>query len=147
MGRKRFTKSKLLSENLRFKITEEANNHLFFEIGSEITTDIAEAVAIIIRTNNIEKEIWSQKININLETVEPKRALYWLSGGDTEWISGKNYSLNWMQCDLDYQEEFGFMVISILKKSQTLDDIRSGFMKYLNLPVLYEFALKRGFVK
>jgi hypothetical protein len=57
MGRKRFTKSKLLSENLRFKITEEANNHLFFEIGSEITTDIAEAVAIMMRTNNIEKEI------------------------------------------------------------------------------------------
>jgi len=148
MGRKRFTKSKLLSENLVFKVTEEVNNQLFFEIGSEITTDIAEAVAIMMRSkNNIEDKIWSQKFDINFESIEPKRALYWLSGGDVEWIGGKNYSVNWRQCDLDFQEEFGFMVISILQKSKTLDDIRKGFIKYLNLPVLYEFALSRGFIK
>jgi hypothetical protein len=29
-----------------------------------------------------------------------------------------------------------------LKKSKTMNDVRNGFLKYLNLPILYEFALE-----
>ena len=48
-----------------------------------------------------------------------------------------------MDCSLEYQEEFGLKVISILKKSKTMRDIKNGFLKYLNLPILYEFALEK----
>lgn len=127
------------------RINLEINGQSFFEIGNELTTDIAEAVAIMMR-KKIDDSIWSKDFSIDYETIEPRRALYWLTGGDSEWISLHNYKQPWSKCDLDFQEEFGFIIISILKKSKTLGDIRDGFIRYLNLPVLYEFALSRNFV-
>jgi hypothetical protein len=41
-----------------------------------------------------------------------------------------------------FQEEFGLSVISIIKSSKKLKDIRDGFIKHLNLTTLYEFALE-----
>jgi len=148
MKKKNFTKfqnEKISSETNFVKINQESNGQLFFEIGNEFTTDPAEAVAIMMR-KNVDDSIWNKQIIIDYETVEPRRALYWLTGGDNEWISLNNYKQHWSKCDLDFQEEFGFMVISILKKSKTLGDIRNGFIRYLNLPVLYEFALSKNFV-
>lgn len=130
--------------NIRMSV--EPNGQLFFEIGNDITTDISEAVAIMMRKDT-DESIWDKKISIDYECIEPRRSLYWLSGGDSEWMTFRNYNIPWCECDLDFQEEFGFMVISILKKSKTLGDIREGFVRYLNLPVLYEFALNKGFVR
>jgi hypothetical protein len=56
-----------------------------------------------------------------------------------------NYKKAWSEISLDFQEEFGLRIISILKKSKTMRDIRDGFLKYLNLPILYEFALEKNF--
>lgn len=134
----------LNDSNIRMSV--EPNGQLFFEIGNDITTDVSEAVAIMMR-KNIDESIWNKTISINYDDIEPRRTLYWLSGGDSEWMTFRNYSTPWCDCDLDFQEEFGFMVISILKKSKTLGDIRDGFIKYLNLPVLYEFALNKGFIR
>ena len=33
------------------------------------------------------------------------------------------------------------------KKSKKLADVRDGFVKYLNLPTLYNFAISRDMVK
>lgn len=144
--KKKQTKVFIESSNESFRMSVEPNGQLFFEIGSDITTDISEAVAIMMR-RNIDESIWNREVSINYEDIEPRRPLYWLSGGDSEWMTFRNYNIPWYECDLDFQEEFGFIIISILKKSKTLGDIRDGFMKYLNLPVLYEFALNRGFIK
>jgi hypothetical protein len=148
MRKKRFTKQ----TNVNFKdsdvvrISEEVGQY-FFEVGSEITTDVAEAVAIMMRNPRTDNSIWSKKIQVNLESVEPQKALYWLSGGDNEWITLQNYNQPWNKCYLEFQEEFGFIVINILKKSKNLGDIRNGFQKYLNLPNLYEFALSKNLIR
>lgn len=148
MKRKRVTKNNIrITESNVVRITEEINGQLFFEIGNEVTTDLAEAVAIMMRFKRVEQSIWDRKINVNFDTIEPQKALYWLSGGDNEWITLQNYNRPWPQCLLDFQEEFGIMVISILKKSKTLGDVRDGFLKYLNLPVLYEFALSKNLLR
>jgi len=121
------------------------NNKHFFEIGESVTTDIAEAVAIMMRLNVISKEAWNTKINKDdLYNTKPENALYWLSGGDEEWMIEDNYTKNWHECYLDFQEEFGLTVIEIIEKAETLDDVRKGFIKYINLNILYEFALRKG---
>ena len=51
--------------------------------------------------------------------------------------------LLWGECYLKFQEEFGILVYSIIKKSKTFKDIREGFIKYLNLATLYNFALEK----
>ena len=92
MRKKRFPKQ----NNINFKdsdvvrISEEFGQY-FFEVGNEITTDIAEAVAIMMRNPRIDNSIWSKKIEINYESIDPQKALYWLSGGDNEWITLQNY--------------------------------------------------------
>ena len=149
MSKKRLTKTnvRILTNSNFVRISEEANGQLFFEVGSEITTDIAEAVAIMMRISNIDESIWQKQLPIDMENIEPRRSLYWLSGGDKEWINRQNYNISWSECDFEYQEEFGFMIVSILKKAKNLGDIRNGFIRYLNLPILYEFALSRNYIK
>ena len=148
MKKKNFTKSQIeqATSNFNFvKINKEINGQLFFEIGNDFTTDIAEAVAIMMR-KQVDESIWKKQFTIDFDTIEPRRALYWLTGGDNEWISLHNYKQPWSSCDLDFQEEFGFMIISILKRSKNLGEIRDGFIRYLNLPTLYEFALTKNFI-
>jgi hypothetical protein len=150
MRKKRFTKNnnvRILTESNFVRISEEVNGELFFEIGNEITTDVAEAVSIMMRNPNLDESIWRKELLLDFSTVKPRRSLYWLSGGDNEWVTLQNYNRPWSECDLEYQEEFGHMIMSILKKSKTLEDIKNGFIRYLNLPVLYEFALSQGYIK
>jgi hypothetical protein len=131
--------------NNNVKISKEVNNELFFEIKNEVTTDIAEAVSMMM---NMEiNDIWDIEVEYNINNIFPERCLYWLSGGNKEWLSLDNYNRPWFDCYLDFQEEFGFMVIEIVKKSKKLGDIKNGFIKYLNLPTLYDFAISKGLVK
>jgi len=125
------------------KIDKEGDQY-YFEIGSDITTDLAEAVAIMMNYKNKESDkFWELQIkDVNYYDIKPEQALYWLSGGDYEWKVMNNYKKIWSEVSLDFQEEFGLRIISILKKSKTMRDIRDGFLKYLNLPILYEFALE-----
>ena len=138
-----------LQNNLKdFKITKMNSQETLFEFGEIITSDLAEAISIMLREPDmVNDKIWKNTITENIEQVEPRRALYWLTGGDLEWITLKNFNKNWMECEWDFQEEFGFTIIEILKKSKTYDDVRKGFTKKLNLPILYEFALRKNFVR
>jgi len=121
---------------------------LFFEVGKEITSDIAEATSILMRKFNESHYIWETRIfDIKIEDITPERSLFWLTGGNSEWKNLENYNRPWCDCYLDFQEEFGFMVIKIVKRSKTLGDIRNGFLKYLNLPTLYDFAIRKDLLK
>jgi hypothetical protein len=67
--------------------------------------------------------------------------------GDAEWKSLEHYNTPWCDCYLDFQEEFGFLIVNIIKRAKNLDDIRKYFLEYLNLPTLYEFALSKNLVR
>ena len=125
------------------------SNEYFFEIGGEATTDVAEAVSILMRKVQWNDPIWDMNIDkkIVYEDITPEKSLFWLSGGNTEWKTLNHYNRPWCDCYLEFQEEFGFLIINIIKKSKKLSDIRDGFMKYLNLPVLYNFAISKDMVK
>jgi hypothetical protein len=129
------------------KINKEFNNY-HFEIGKETTSDIGEAVSILMRIKNRYNDpVWNTKISdLDTYNIDPSKAIYWLSGGDSEWKNGTEYKKKWSDCFIEFQEEFGVIIISILKKSKTLKDVRDGFAKHLNLSILYNFALERNII-
>jgi hypothetical protein len=129
------------------KISIEGNKW-FFEIGKELTTDIAEAVSLLVRECDSNDQIWEVEIkDINTEDITPEKSLYWLSGGYKEWKSLENYNRPWCDCYLDFQEEFGFAILNSVNRSKTLGDVREYFIENLNLPVLYDFALSKDLVR
>lgn len=134
-------------ESEQINISKIADNY-YFEIGSELTADLGEAVAIMMRMKSKwNDEVWNLSISdVDYYNIDPSKAIYWLSGGDDEWCDGENYRKYWHECQLDFQEEFGVIIISILKNSKTLKDIRSGFLKHINLATLYNFAIDKSFV-
>lgn len=129
------------------KVSKDGNGY-FFEIGKEMSTDIAEAVTIMMREIEYNDPIWNIQLNdIILEDITPEKALFWLSGGNEEWKTLEHYNKPWCDCYLDFQEEFGFLIINIIKRSKKLKDIRDNFIKYLNLPTLYDYAVSKNMIK
>jgi hypothetical protein len=119
----------------------------FFEIGSETTMDVAEAVSILMRTISWDDIIWETEITEEMRKIAPEKALYWLSGGKKEWDTLNFYKNPWCDCCLDFKEEFGNLIVDIVNKSKTLLDIREKFNKYLNLPIIYEYALTKNIIR
>ena len=113
-----------------------------------ITSDLAEAISILLTTLDYNHPIWKLQIdNLDLEAIVPEKALYWLSGGHKEWSTLEHYAKTWSECYLDFQEEFGFMIIRSLKKSKNFEEIRDYFLKYMNLPILYDFAISKNLIR
>ena len=138
---------KMIFNDKTRKINIEGNKW-FFEIGKELTTDIAEAVSILIRECDHNDQIWDVELNdMHKDDIRPEKCLYWLSGGYKEWKSLDNYNMPWCDCYLDFQEEFGISIINMVNKSKNLRDIRNYFINNLNLPVLYDFALSKNFIR
>ena len=139
--------NEILNQNT-FKITKEGEEY-FFEIGKETTSDIAEAVAILMRKIDWNSTVWEMEVDKKLiyENLTPEKSLFWLTGGYTEWRTLNHYNRPWCECYLDFQEEFGFIIVNIVKKAKKLSDIRNGFIKYLNLPILYNFAISKDMIR
>ena len=139
--------SELVYSDGKVKISKDGGNW-FFEIGREVTGDLAEAVSILIRMVDFNHSIWNIEIEkTNLEAITPEKSLFWLTGGHNEWKNLEHYSKNWSQCYLEFQEEFGFLIISSLKKSKNFGELRDYFMRYLSLPILYDFAISRDLIR
>ena len=151
MGKKRFTNwnnsERVINQTHYCSISQEVNGQLFFEIGNEVTTDVAEAVAILMTKKSIDQQIWETQFEVKAEEIEPKKAIYWLTGGDREWITLNHYKHAWSEIYLDFQEKFGHTIVDVIKNSRTLAEVRNGFTKLVNLPILYDFALSTGFVR
>lgn len=119
-----------------------------FEIGNEITNDIAEAVSILMRRLDFNDPVWKTEVkNVLVENIIPEKSLFWLTGGYKEWNKLDNYKKPWSDCYLDFQEEFGFLIIRSVRRAKNLKDIRDSFLRYLNLPVLYDFAVSKDLVR
>jgi hypothetical protein len=149
MGKKRSTRLNNFKDEVLdvIRISENEKGQIFFEIDDYITQDIAEAVAIMMRKDNIDKSIWSKEIKIDVESMDSRKCLYWLSGGDNEWIKLHNYKKPWIDCDSFFLNEYDFVVRWVVKKSKKLEDIKNGFIEHLNLPILYEFALSKNIIR
>ena len=139
--------TKIIYDNNTIIISREGNEW-FFEIGKELTTDLGEAVSLLLRNCDASDQVWKTEIKeMNIDNISPEKSLYWLTGGEKEWKTLEHYNRPWCDCYLDFQEEFGLLVISIIKRSKTLEDMRKHFIEYLNLPVLYDFALSKKFLR
>ena len=139
MGRKRCTKwdeEKVINNSNFVHISEKVNGLQLFEIGKELTTDVGEAVAIMMRNKDLDERVWGLSFEFNMDEIETTKCLYWLSGGDNEWTTLHKY-----------RDRFGERVIEIIESAKTLGDINSGFLKYLNLPILYDFALEKDLIR
>jgi len=149
MGKRRLARQNNIKEDILdvVRIIEKEDNRIFFEIEETITEDVAEAVAILMRKNNVSDTVWSKEISVDIDTIDPRKCLYWLTGGDREWIKLDNYRYSWVECDQFFSDEFEFVIRWIVKKSKTLRDMKDSFIEHLNLPVLYEFALSKNLVK
>jgi hypothetical protein len=147
-------RKKVLVENIgdiiltdRLVRVTKFDNKYFFEIGKEITSDLGEAVAILIRMNTEDNSIWELEIGDIDVNIDPSKALFWLTGGYKEWRSLEHYNRPWADCYIDFQEEFGFIVYNSVKRSKKLNDIKKAYLKYLNLPILYDFAISKDLVR
>lgn len=130
------------------KVSREQNEY-FFEIGNEITTDVGEAVSILMRQKDMwNSSFWDLEIkNISYHEISPEKALFWLTGGYAEWRTLEHYRKPWCDSYLEFQEEFGILIVNIIKRSKKLKDVRDNFIKYLSLPVLYDFAINKNLAK
>jgi len=138
--------SSVIYNSERIRVSKELNGELFFEIENELTSDLSEAIAIVISKGINDTEFWQTSFNIDINNISPDKTLYWLSGGDREWINRNHYNKSWSEVYLTFQEEFGMTVINIINKSNTFGEIKKAFMRKLNLPIMYEFALEKGFI-
>jgi hypothetical protein len=136
--------SKLIFSDEKIKISKNDKNY-FFELPNGITTDIAEAVSMMMKTLTYEDKIWNLSIN-NETNCDPEKSLYWLTGGTCEWETLDNYKKPWCECYLDFQKEFGTTIVNIIGKAKRLSDIRDSFNRYLDLPTLYDFALSKSII-
>ena len=119
----------LVFSDEKIKINK-VGNEWFFEIGKEVTSDLGEAVSLMIRTCDPKNDIWNLEICPDIDNIIPEKSLFWLTGGDQEWKNLENYKKPWCDCYLDFQEEFGMLIINIIKRSKSLKDIKYGFNKY-----------------
>lgn len=144
--KKKITEKTYSYESPEVLIVKESTGEFFFEIGNEITTDISEAVAIMINKISKNSEVWNIENNFN-KNIQPEKSIYWLSGGHKEWRSLEHYKKPWRELSPLFTEEYGNLVKKIIKKSKTLGEVRDQFLKYMNLSIIYEFALDKEIIK
>ena len=117
-----------------------------FEVGGDVTPDLAEAVALAMR-DRVGGEFWDLRTADLGRTVSPERCLYWLSGGDKEWSPLEHYLHPWFTCCGDFCAKWGRDVADIVDKSATLGEVRDGFRDRLNLHVIYDWCVGRGHIR
>lgn len=149
MKRKKFL-LKDLSNDLFKKnlIINRFKNDIYFEIDDQITSDPAEAVSILMRKIDFNDPVWKTEVReSDIHSISPSKSLFWLTGGNKEWNTLKNYKLPWDDCFMIFEEEFGYLVINAVEKARRLKDIRDYFLKHINLPILYDYAVSKDIVK
>jgi oligoribonuclease NrnB/cAMP/cGMP phosphodiesterase (DHH superfamily) len=130
------------------------DNIYFFESNNQklsyfLTHDFMEATSALMKLHELfnEDDIWDIKINDDMrKNIDFKKSLYWLTGGYNEWVLNKSYKYDWEYCSDIFYNEYKYILKDIMKSSKTLNDVREGFLKEMNLPTLYEFSLKNNLV-
>jgi hypothetical protein len=144
----------LLYEKNSTKISKETNGILYCEfIHTDLKTpfvsvDVLEITTALMKIKEYreDKSIWNIKIK-NKWNTSAEKALYWLSGGDKEWLINKNYIFSWSEVYHIFLNEYGEVVNNILEKSQTLGELKNNFEKYISLQKIYEFSIDNNLIK
>jgi hypothetical protein len=122
-------------------------NSIYVEHGKFRTDDIAEAVAYLMYLPKFNNDsIWNFNITKYKSSISPCRSLYWLSGGDNEWVDGYTYDISWSSVYDLYDKEFSDIIYDIVANATTLNDIKNNFIYKLNIPIFWEFALKNKII-
>ena len=137
----------VLNEN-NFIYINRSKSGIFFEIGNQITEDVAEAVSILMNRISSDDVIWKTKLDENFDyPITSKKCLYWLTGGNEEWNNLNNYKKPWYIFYNNFCENFEDGIIECVDNAKTLGDIRDYFNNYLNLPKLYDYAISVNLIK
>lgn len=141
-------------ESFKYSINIEVeNNKMYFEVinNNDVlhTYDVAEGVAAIMMNKHyIQEDIWNTQLTEkDKKEISSVKALYWLTGGNVEWIESTNYKVNWHEASIIFKKKFGSKITRIVRKANTLGDIVTKFKKEFNLTVLYEFAIKNDLIQ
>jgi len=112
------------------------------------TYDVGEGVAAMMMCEyNINDNIWNTKLTEkDKKEVSAAKALYWLTGGNNEWIETSNYKVDWHEASIIFKKKFGGKITRIIRKADTLEDIRIKFKQNFNLSLIYEFALDNNII-
>jgi hypothetical protein len=120
------------------------------EIGYDLhTSDILEATAALMHSKALwsNKDLWSIRVSENdLYESDPVNALYWLSGGDSEWVDGFRYKHKWSEVVDVYANKFEEDLFGYVSNCSSLGDIRSIYCSEFKLRYFYEFALANDFI-
>jgi hypothetical protein len=124
-------------------VIKEPNGEHTFQIGKIYTSDVLEAVAILMRNSRwAELDIWD--IEVEIEEVNSINCIYWLSGGEEFW-NHPSCNVEWVDIYPTLIERFEGKLESV-KKRKTLRDIRKYFKKHFNLDTFYDFALSKNII-
>ena len=110
------------------------------------TSDYLVAVAALMKMKDIYNfdKLWSLKITDTMKfNINVKNALYWISGGDREWLQNNMYNNTWDNCSELFIKNFENILYKINEEVITLGDCRDAIIKYLALHNIYEFALSK----
>ena len=114
------------------------------------TNDYLVAVSALMKIKDIYNfdKLWELKITDTMRfNINVKNALYWISGGDREWIQNNMYNNTWDNCSELFIKNFENILYKINEESITLGGCRDAIIKYLALPNIYEFALRKKLLK
>lgn len=140
---KKDANSTILYQDHIIKVYKELNGEYSFDTGKYFTTDVTEAVAILMKSSNCDKsKIWNE--NFEVKHINPINTIYWLSGGDSFWKS-PDLNISWNECFVDIVNKFQHRIYEASKRNK-LSDIRKYFKKHLNLDTFYEYALSKGII-
>lgn len=132
---------------------EIEGNKTYFEVidssGILHTYDVAEGVAAMMMCGHyVDEQIWKTPLTEkDKKEISVTKALYWLTGGNDEWIEISNYSMDWHEASLIFKKQYGGKITRIIRTANTLQDIRTKFEEYFNLSDLYEFAIKNDMIE
>jgi hypothetical protein len=136
----------VLFQNNEIIITKEFNGELTFKIGKHYTSDILEAVAILMRNPRWSNlDFWNFKVDIEESNLSSINCLYWLSGAEDFW-NHPDCNVEWNNAYPMLVSKFDAKLQAISKQRKSLKDIRKSFIKHFNLDTFYEFALNKGII-
>ena len=138
-------KEKILWRNNKVSIIN-IEGQIIFEIRDYTTVDLVEAV-VLMANISVKDDVWSLSTNNFDKNIDPEKSLYWLSGGDSEWMTLEHYSESWYNLHQDFSIKWSPIINSIVSESKNLAEIKEELEKRLNLAIIYDWAISRGFTR
>ena len=124
----------------------ECNN---IKLSNFITNDYMEAVAALMKLKDTFDfdNLWEIPISNKMrDNININRSLYWITGGDREWVCNKTYNKTWAEYYEIFVDKYSKRLEKIIDKCETLGEVREEILKYMSLPMVYEFALSKNMV-